>query len=483
MFGTGRQGRGQGQVSAVGRDDGRSAASQRAGLVGQQHRDGAGLLQRDAVSNQNAAPRGHVGARHDRRRRGQSHGARTRHDQHRDRAENRRGQGRRRHVWSPQIAAEQRAEVTGFIGRQSPPQRRPKGDRHHDGDEHIADPVGQALNVCPAVLRPLDGGENPGQGRGVADGRHLHDRLPVQIHRPRIDAPARSLFHRQRLAGQHRFVHAALAFDQLAVRRDAVPWPQNDLLTRLKFPGGHFRFRSIGVAAARGGRGQLEQGAQRFFRVAGGARLQPVAHADQRDDGGRFHEIEMSARAGEERPNAVAEGRRRTQRHQRVHVRPAQFQLSPRAPVKRSAAINLHRRRQRKRQPMKPGRHAQPKNPFARHQRRRAQKAGDHVVTPTVQGRGPFRLISRRGRFGLVTRRAHRCGQSGNIRGRARLPADPRPALRQRNIGPGHARNALQRLRNVPRAVGAVHPPDLQFAAKPGLNRRRHTMKLSADIA
>ena len=136
------------------------------------------------------------------------------------------------------------------------------GDGHDDGHEHVAGPIRQALNVRPAVLRPLDSGDDAGHSRGIANGGDFHEGLPVEIDGPRIDASAAPFFHRQRFAGQHRLIHAALAFNQAAVGWNAVSGSQDYVVARLKVRGGHLRFRSVGVASGGGRRGQLEQGAQ-----------------------------------------------------------------------------------------------------------------------------------------------------------------------------------------------------------------------------
>ncbi len=52
-----------------------------------------------------------------------------------------------------------------------------------------------------------------------------------------------------------------------------------------------------------------------------------MADADERDDGGGFHEIEMSARAAQQRPRAVTKRRCRAERDERVHVGTADFEL------------------------------------------------------------------------------------------------------------------------------------------------------------
>src|SRR5690242_17674626 len=80
---------------------------------------------------------------------------------------------------------------------------------------------------------------------------------------------------------------------------------------------------------------------QRFQRAAGpfaDARLNPVTNADQGNDGGGFHEIEMAARVRQQRPRAVTKRGCRAERDQRVHVRLADLDLPPGAAIKLGAA-------------------------------------------------------------------------------------------------------------------------------------------------
>src|SRR5215469_2469694 len=94
-----------------------------------------------------------------------------------------------------------------------------------------------------------------------------------------------------------------------------------------------------------------------------------MAEADERDNGRGLHEIEMLVRAAQERPGAVAERSRGTERDQGIHVRTAGFQLPPGASIKRRPGVNLHDTREGKGSPLKPRGGAELKNPFACHQK------------------------------------------------------------------------------------------------------------------
>jgi hypothetical protein len=71
------------------------------------------------------------------------------------------------------------------------------------------------------------------------------------------------------------------------------------------------------------------------------AGFDPVTEADERDDRGGLHEINVAARAAEQRPGAVAERGRGTERDERVHVGAADFELATRRD-KIARRKNLH---------------------------------------------------------------------------------------------------------------------------------------------
>src|SRR5262249_41850543 len=109
------------------------------------------------------------------------------------------------------------------------------------------------------------------------------------------------------------------------------------------FAGGDLGFRAVRVAAMSGGRREMKQGLEGAFGFCADAGFNPMAEAHQRDDGGRFHEVEMARRAGEKSPRAVAEGRGAAQGYERIHVGTANFELTPCAAVEPRAAKDLDR--------------------------------------------------------------------------------------------------------------------------------------------
>ncbi len=164
-----------------------------------------------------------------------------------------------------------------------------------------------------------------------------------------------------------------------------VPGPQDDQVVGAQLGDGDIGISAVGIAPTRPGRRQIKQLAQGAGRPRAGAGLQPMPATDERNDRGSLHEIDVAARMAEQGPRAVSEGGRRAQRHQRVHVRAAGFELAPGAAIEPSAGQNLHGPGEREGTPLKPPRHAESKDPFSQHQRRGAEEADPQVETPTVQ--------------------------------------------------------------------------------------------------
>ena len=113
--------------------------------------------------------------------------------------------------------------------------------------------------------------------------------------------------------------------------------------------------------------------------------------ADERNDRGGLHEINVAASAAEQSPRAVRKGGRRAQRHQRVHVRAANLELAPRTAVEPGAGQNLHRAREDETAPVEPPRHAKAQYPFPQHKRHCAKRADPQIQLPAIPfGRDRF---------------------------------------------------------------------------------------------
>src|SRR5690242_14180910 len=100
--------------------------------------------------------------------------------------------------------------------------------------------------------------------------------------------------------------------------------------------------------------------------------------ADQRDDRGRLHEVEVPMPAGEQAPQAEAERRAGAERDERVHVRAAAFELAPGAAEKPPTAHGHHRRGQGETDPFEGVTRAPAEDPFADDERQRKRGSKNH---------------------------------------------------------------------------------------------------------
>ena len=293
----------------------RLAAGDRAGLV-QRHDFGlAGFLQRDGGLEQDAVPGAQAVADHDRHRRGQPQRARAADDQHGDAA----GEG----------------EADALTGQQ-PDGRRHGGDGNDRGDEHAGDPVGDLGDRSLGRGGVGDHLDDLGERRVLADARRLAAEEAGLVDRRGGHRVARGLVDRDALACQRGFVDRALALEHHAVhwnvfaRMHDEDVAQADLLDR----HGHL----LTVTQKHGGlRCELHQAPERVGRRALGARLEHLAHGDEREDhrGGLKVELvhaahharrvtaQLRVRHGEEGIGAVHKRCAGAERHQRVHVRRA----------------------------------------------------------------------------------------------------------------------------------------------------------------
>ena len=340
--------------------------------------------------------------------------------------------------------------VSGRFRRKPPPKSGGDGNGNDDRHEDAAHAVAEALDVGAAGLGALHGGDDVRECGGFAGGRHAHDEPAVQIHRAGVKFAAGFFVHRNGFPGEHRLVHGGIAFGHHAVHRHAVPGAQRDQVADFQFRNGNlllFRrsrresahFNGMARTDVRGytgfqirvQRSQFPRGLgreiQQFFQCARRARahagLQPVAEADERDDGGGFHEINMAAHTTKQRPCAVAKRGRRTEGDERVHVRAADFELVPRAAVKFPPGENLDRAGQRKGKPLKPRLQAEAETPFANHQRGGNGDAEPEIDLP-VRGFG----FATGGSVGLdflrrVTGFLNGLDDRGNVLLRAGIPA------------------------------------------------------------
>ena len=282
----------------------------------------------------------------------------------------------------PKIRRQGLADFERVFVSESPPQTGRQHDEHHHGDRHVAHAVSQFLDVRTAVLRALDDGDDLRERGGFAQGGDAHHQPAVLVHRARVKFRARRFVDGQRFTGEHGLIDGGTAFDDFPIGRHAVARFQDDLVAGAQSRHGHFHFVSVGIEFSRGWRREVHQRAQRAGRPRADDRLEVVAGADERDDRGRFHEVEMFVPAVEQTPDAVAERCAGTEGHERVHVRAAALELAPRPAEKPRAANGHHRRREGEADPFERLAHAPAQDPFAEDERQCERGTKNHGEFP-----------------------------------------------------------------------------------------------------
>lgn len=442
-------------------------------LVEQHRGDLAGLFQRHAVPNQDAALGGGIGARHDGGRCGQAHRTRTS-DYQDSRGDDEGGRQRTgRRVSGPQELRQRVVEARRPAGREAPAEA--GGQRHRDHQRHkdTADTVTEPLDVGAAGLGALHGGNDVRQRRFFAGRRYEHHQAPVDVRRARVEPAAGAFVHWHRFTGQHGLIYRRIAFRHFAIGRYAVAGAQDNAVARAQFGHGNLDLGAAWIASAREGGRQVQQLAQGAGRPRTHAGLDPMPQADERDNRGGLHEIEVAAETSEQGPRAVGEGGGGAQRDKGVHVGAANLELSPRAAVELRTSDDLHHAGQRQRTPLEPGRQAEPEHPLSQHQRRGAEDAYPQVELPAAQF-----TLARLGRMGFgdtgtVTRFFNRLDDGGNTCLSARRPAHGGLVGFEAYDSAVDAGHALDGLGHVPGAVGARHAGDSQLGP-----RRRDSLGL-----
>ncbi len=295
----GRRQRQQPLVIAIGGDMGRQSRMphrQCPRLVEGHHLHPVQQFQRFGVLDQDAMASRHAGAGHDGGRRRQAQCTRAGDHQHRHRVED----GR-----TP-------------AGAGQPPADAGDGRNGDDGrHENGADLVHHALDGRLGRLRILHGADNARQrrfGSHCAGAGHEH---ALAVDGAADHFLARAFADGQALAGQHGFVDVGAAFQDHAVHRNAFAGTHLHLVAHPQRARGNLA-PCRAVAHARRVGPQRLQRADGLRRLALGARLQPLAQPDQRDDDGRRLEIQVhhAARLGQPQVQAQAVGGRSAQRHQ-----------------------------------------------------------------------------------------------------------------------------------------------------------------------
>ena len=171
-----------------------------------------------------------------------------------------------------------------------------------------------------------------------------------------------SFFHRHRLAGHHRFVHGAGAFEDHAVHRHLLAGPDAQAIAGLHPIERHVFLGAVLAHAARGLRGEAEQRPDRRARLTARAQLEDLPEQHERDDHRRGLEVDgdvarliaegRGKQAREQRrDHAVGIGDAHAKADQREHVQAAVDERLPAAHEERPCAPEHDRRRQHEPKP------------------------------------------------------------------------------------------------------------------------------------
>ena len=216
-------------IEAVGEDkvsQFRAPRRHRAGLVERDHVHAGQLLQGVALAEQHAHFGSTTGADHDRRGRSQSHCAGAGDDQHRH-------------------ACHQGIGQSGRRPDHEPDQHGKRGERHDGGHEPQRDPVDHALDRQFGALRLFHHADDLGQGGVGADARSAELEAAGAVDGAAGHRIAGGLCHRNRLSGDHAFVHMGAALGHLAIHRDAFAGAHHEDMAGSDPLYGHILHRAI----------------------------------------------------------------------------------------------------------------------------------------------------------------------------------------------------------------------------------------------
>ena len=290
-------------------------------------------LQRLCVFDQNTFARRHAGAGHDGRRRRQAQSTGAGNHQHRHRAY-------QRHL--------QR------LAHGQPAQERGQCNQQHHRYKHGCHLVDQPLNGRFGSLCVLHQIDDFGQHGVGPDRAHPNEHAAVAVDAATRERSARRLGHRQRLAGEHRFIELGAAFLQHAVYGHALAGQHDHAVTDQQLQHGHVGLFAVFQNHMRQRRPQRMQSANRGSGLALGARLQPFTQHHQRNDDRGGLEIQVRHAAGlsaPPQPHRQTPARTRANGHQQIHVAGTRLERMPAGPVKARAQHKLHRCGQAKLQP------------------------------------------------------------------------------------------------------------------------------------
>ena len=283
--------------------------------------------------------------------------------------------------------ANEQAAAGGERGADGDDQRDRQPQSMRAGNHHDRDCAGHGEAETSAEDKPRGKGDSAGaEGHGGQPGRravgqvlgartrclglphHLHHLGEVgmlagladfdgqgtfPVERPADRGGAGLLFDRPGFAGQHGFVHAALAGDNDAVDGHALAGLHQHTITGLKRGDGDI-FKGAGLNAVGGGGQQPHQRVEGSGGAHHRSHLDPVAEQHDVNQGGQ---LPLKAHAGQSQPDrgGIDEGRGDGHRDERHHARLAALHLIPEAGEKRPPAIAVDQRGKTEQQPMRLG--------------------------------------------------------------------------------------------------------------------------------
>ncbi len=430
--------------------DHRPAFGERAGLVDDEARQAARLLQRCGVADDDTHLRAASRAHHDRRRRGESQRAWTGDHEHRHGV----------HERARRIVGE-------------PPHREERHDRDgHDGrDEDARDTVGETLDRRLRALRLRDEAHDAREQRGAADPRGLALEQAILVGRTREDLGAGRFRHRYALTRQRGLVDAGAAVADDPVHGDVLAGTDDEAVA-----GHDLVERNVDNDAiathVRILRLQAQQAFERRRRACLGARFQQLAEQHQRDHGGAGLEVDVLVQRERGHDRAECPGHRRAEHDQHVHVRAAAAQRVPRADIEAPADIELDGGGEQKLQPARHDllvRGAREHRQHLREERHREERGHDELALERRVRRSLARLV-----LG-----ARLCGIQADVRVITGPfdGGDQRGGIGLRRIELRHGRlgrevhrgvragNAVQHLLDPRCARGARHPLEAELDA------------------
>ncbi len=126
----------------------------------------------------------------------------------------------------------------------------------------------------------------------------FHHEAAGGVHRSTHHLGSHRFFYRDGLAGHHRFVHRAVALDHRAIHRHFFTGANAQQVTDSNLAESDIGLASVARDAARGFRGQTEQGLDRAAGLAASPQLQHLPQQDQNRNDGSCFEVKTDMPGG-----------------------------------------------------------------------------------------------------------------------------------------------------------------------------------------